>query len=478
MNEEKLYSGEAEQALLAIMLHDKAAAYEVAATVKSEHMAFLPHQVLLREIERQMAADGTPDGVTVAAALKGHDAFEELGGVAYYVADVLAGQYVEAGEAAQHYARLVRDFANKRALRDAVQRALQMANAPDVAYADALEAAQAAVMESTDSADIFSTASLDDAVDAAVAQAGASDDDAARGRQMRTGLHELDKLLGAMVAGDFVVVAARPSIGKTVVGAEVAGNVAEQERLRAARGSPSGVVAFFSLEMNRTKLGFRFASSFADRHARGAGPSYFQLQERKFTAAQYEAVQDGREQARGLPLEIIDTPGISVLGIRAICRKLQAKRGLAMVVVDYLQLVEPHTDRRGNREREVADISKALKQMAESLAVPVIALAQINRDTERRQDNRPQLADLRESGAIEADADKVVLLYREAYYAAQKKPPSEPLALADWHRASGSRMMDFIIAKNRGGPLGSVSLECDVKRSRIYNEDAEGGLGL
>jgi len=241
-----------------------------------------------------------------------------------------------------------------------------------------------------------------------------------------TGFSRLDELTAGLQRSDLIIVAGRPSMGKTAFALSLA--------LRS--GVKSGVpTAIFSLEMSKEQLMMRMLSSWAK-------VEYKRLRRYFLDDDDWRRLSDAADDLSPAPVYIDDTPALSVMDLRARCRRLKADKDVGLVVVDYLQLMRPsrHIE---SREQEISDISRNLKALAKELDIPVVALSQLNRRVEERKDKRPMLADLRESGAIEQDADLIMFLYREEVY--DKDTPKQGLA-------------EVIIGKQRNGPTGLVEL--------------------
>lgn len=282
-----------------------------------------------------------------------------------------------------------------------------------------------------------------------------------------SGLAVLDQVLGGLRAGEVSIVAARPSMGKTALATTIAAKVA-------AGGT---AVAFFSLEMPGQAIAARLLGD-------GAGISAHRLQRGWIAAADFDGpLWAARETVRNLPLFIDDTAALSVSALRTRARRLKRQQDLGLVVVDYLQLMQPPTGKRSeNRVQEVSEITRGLKALAKDLDVPVLALSQLSRQVEQREDKRPQLADLRESGSIEQDADLVMFIYREEYYLARAEPSPRAGELDgtfEQRRASWQARLDkvqgraeVIVAKNRNGPLATVNLAFDASLTRFRDPDA------
>ncbi len=250
---------------------------------------------------------------------------------------------------------------------------------------------------------------------------------------LSTGFQSLDAMTAGFQKGDFVIIAARPSMGKTAFVLNIAKNV--------ALGSKKPV-AFFSLEMPQSQLVQRLLCSTAliDSQKLQTG--------RLTTQTEWQNLASAASVLMDAPLFIDDTSSVTVADIRSKARRLKAEHGLSLIIIDYLQLMQSRNTRAGDgRQQEISDISRNLKNLARELSVPVIALSQLSRSVEARQDHRPFLSDLRESGSLEQDADKVAFLYREAYYNKELEADE-----------SARNLTDVILAKNRTGPTGTLQM--------------------
>ena len=296
---------------------------------------------------------------------------------------------------------------------------------------------------------------------------------------MSTGLRDLDAKTGGMHASDLLIVAGRPGMGKTALATKIAFGAAKA-LVRAAQdkdpsAKPRGTVAIFSLEMSAEQLATRLLSEEArissDRIRRG------DIGQRDFD----KFVQVAREVA-SLPIEIDDTPAITLSALRTRCRRLKRTKGLELVVIDYLQLMRPSAGvRPENRVQEISQITQGLKALAKELSVPVMALSQLSRAVESREDKRPQLADLRESGSIEQDADAVMFVYRDEYYLQQKMPKQMGFdsedkyhnSLEKWQQdmETAHNRAELILAKQRHGPTGKIDLLFEGEFTRFADID-------
>ena len=297
---------------------------------------------------------------------------------------------------------------------------------------------------------------------------------------LSTGLRDLDKKTGGMHPSDLIILAGRPGMGKSALATKIAFGAA-RALVRDARDAdpdavPKGSVAVFSLEMSAEQLATRLlaeeARVSADRIRRG------EIGQREFD----RFVQVSRE-IQGLPLHIDDTPALTLSALRTRCRRLKRTRGLSLVVVDYLQLMRPSAGTRPeSRVLEISQITQGLKAIAKEMAVPVIALSQLSRAVESREDKRPQLADLRESGSIEQDADMVMFVYRDEYYLQQRSPKQMSFdnnekfqaAVDKWQKDMESvhNKAEVLIEKQRHGPTGKIDLVFEGEFTRFADFDS------
>ncbi|HLZ82545.1 MAG TPA: DnaB-like helicase C-terminal domain-containing protein, partial [Caulobacteraceae bacterium] len=272
---------------------------------------------------------------------------------------------------------------------------------------------------------------------------------------------DLDKMLGGLHPSDLVILAARPSMGKTSLGANIAFNVARRYAWEPAQDGgrktvDGGVVAFFSLEMSAEQLAMRLLAEVTRI------PSDL-IRKGEIKASEFGEIRDAAAEIGEAPLYIDATGGISIGKLAARARRLKRTAGLDLIVVDYLQLVTSGEGRVENRVQEVSQITQGLKSLAKELAVPIVALAQLSRQVENRDDKRPQLSDLRESGSIEQDADVVMFIYREAYYLGRLEPRDNTPEHLEWTEKLDQirNVAEIIIGKQRHGPIGTVKLHYD-----------------
>ncbi|MEM9122806.1 MAG: replicative DNA helicase, partial [Pseudomonadota bacterium] len=297
-----------------------------------------------------------------------------------------------------------------------------------------------------------------------------------------TGISDLDKHLGGLQRSDLVIVAGRPGMGKTAMATTLAYNIAKahlncQKTDKNGRKIDGAKVLYFSLEMSSEQLATRIISSVT-------GISSSRIRRGEIDQEEFSSLAQAAKEVEKTPLFIDDTGGISIAALAARARRLTLKEDIGVIMVDYLQLVTPSGTKRGdNRVQEISEITQTLKALAKELDVPIIALSQLSRAVESREDKRPMLSDLRESGSIEQDADIVMFLYRASYYLEQQKPPQgDEDAMRDWQekRARLGYESEVIIGKHRHGPVGKADLYFDPKYTRFTNlqkADINGPVG-
>jgi replicative DNA helicase len=282
-----------------------------------------------------------------------------------------------------------------------------------------------------------------------------------------TGLRDLDVKMGGLQSSDLIIVAGRPGMGKTALATNIAYNVAKAHRAEVQpdgtmKSVNGGVVGFFSCEMSAEQLATRILAeqtSIASSMIRRGG----------ITEADFEKIRNYSIELQSLPLYVDETGGLSISQLTARARRLKRQKGLDLIVVDYIQLLQGSGKRSDNRVQEVTEITTSLKALAKELNVPIIALSQLSRQVESRDDKRPQLSDLRESGSIEQDADVVMFVYREEYYLANKEPrigtPEYEKWQLDMSLVHGKA--EVIIGKQRHGPTGMVELAFEGQFTRF-----------
>ena len=450
---------EAEQALLGALLVNNEAASLVSAFLLPEHF-FLPvhgriYDAVLRMIERGQIANP----VTLKHYFERDEGLEQAGGGQYLAR--LAGSAVTVINA-EHYGRAIHDLALRRALVTIGEEVVNDAyDAPlDQPASTQIEEAEHRLYRLAEDGRVDPggqqfAAPLASAVN--MIQQAYSRDSRLTGAP--TGFADLDRLLGGLHASDLIILAGRPGMGKTALATNIAFHAAScfhagSDGPEGKRQADGAKAAFFSLEMSAEQLATRILAEQieipSDKLRRG-----------DVRDTDFDRIVRACREMEDLPLFIDDSPALSIAGLRARARRLKRRHGISLIVVDYLQLMRPTTSMRlNNRVQEVSEVTQGLKALAKDLNLPVLALAQLSRAVESRDDKRPQLADLRESGSIEQDADVVMFIYREQYYLGRKQPEEGTVEHAEWQEKMDKvhNKAEIIIAKQRHGPIGKVDL--------------------
>ncbi len=457
---------EAEQALLGALLVDNRVLENVGDLVRPEQFFAPVHQRIYDAIIKLVDRGQNADPITLKPYFEKDAELEERGG-AQYLQD-LAASVVTIINAA-NYARFIRDMAMRRDLitvgTDLVNNAFE--SDIDSSAIECLEEAEAKLFQMSEGGTGergFIT--MRDATAVAVELAEKAFKSDGRVTGVTTGLRDLDKKLGGLQPSDLVILAGRPSMGKTALATTLAFNAADA--FRRSGGKEGAIVGFFSLEMSADQLATRLLSDLAeisgDRIRRG-----------EFTKEDFHRLAEQSGHLAQVPLYIDDTAALSITAVRTRARRMKRKHGLGLLVVDYLQLLRGTGSKQSeNRVLEVSEITRGLKAIAKELAIPVIALSQLSRAVESREDKRPQLSDLRESGSIEQDADVVMFVYREQYYLEREKPNEEDAAkIETWQRKMSNvhNVAEAVIGKQRHGPIGIVEMYFDAQYTRFKDLD-------
>ena len=273
-----------------------------------------------------------------------------------------------------------------------------------------------------------------------------------------TGLRDLDDKLGGLHQSDLIIIAGRPSMGKTSLATNIAFHAAKHIQDSGKKSS----IAFFSLEMSSEQLSTRILSEQARIGSND-------IRRGRISDEQFDQFLETSKNIAELPLFIDETPAISIAAMSNRARRIKRLHGLDMIVVDYIQLMKGTTFNKDGRVQEISQITQGLKAIAKELGVPVVALSQLSRQVEQRDDHKPLLADLRESGSIEQDADVVMFVYRESYYLQRKEPREATVEHAEWQAKMNevAHLAEIIIGKQRHGPIGKVTLEFEERFTKF-----------
>lgn len=470
---------EAEQALLGALLFDNAAYERLGDNLQGRHFYEPFHQRLFDAIEEHVRKGMLAEPIVLMERFKRDPAFEELGGIRY-LADLVDRAPPAAN--AYDYGRVVYDLALRRELirigGEIARVATEGGDGEPLEARDQIEVAEQQLYQLAESgAPSSGFVTFGDALTEAVKMTAEAFERDGGLAGTSTGLIDLDRKIGGLHPSDLIILAGRPSMGKTALATNIAFNVArayawEPQPDGSRKTVSGGVVAFYSLEMSAAQLALRLLAD-------ASGVSGDKLRKGEIDASEFGRVRDAAIEIQEAPLYIDDTGGLSIAKLAARARRLKRQHGLDLIVVDYLQLVTGGgKGGEQNRVQEVSMITQGLKALAKELAVPVIALSQLSRQVEQREDKRPQLSDLRESGSIEQDADMVMFVYRESYYVGRAEPDAikDAAKHLEWQdemdRLRG--MAEVIIGKQRHGPIGTVRLSFNEDTTRFGNLAREG----
>ena len=453
------HSIEAEQALLGALLHNNLTFERVAEFLRPDHFSDPTHGRIYEAISQLIMRNHIADPITLKEYFDRDNTLAEVGG-GQYLAELAAS--VVSIINTEDYGRKIHDFYLRRQLIDVGEGIVNDAHTYDldIAATDQIEIAEkklfdlASVGQQERGLETFSSALKQALVSAEVAY---KRDSHVVG--ITTGFKKVDECLGGFHPSDLIIVAGRPSMGKTALTTNFAFNAA-----RAALEKNEGsAVAFFSLEMSSEQLANRILGQ-------ESGLSSDLIRRGDIGKSDFPKLVEVSNRLNSLPFYIDDTPGLSVPALRTRARRLKRQGGLGLIIIDYLQLLSSPGKRAAeNRVLELSEITRNLKALAKELHVPVIACSQLSRSVEQRDDKRPQLADLRESGSIEQDADVVMFVYREEYYLSRKKPTGSDDKIAEWEKAMGNvaNIAEVIVAKQRHGPIGTVQLHFEGRLTKF-----------
>ena len=439
---------DAEASLLGSMLLDRDLVGLVLQIIPREEASrfYRPDHRQLYEVLIDLYDQNKPmDLLVLEDELRRRGLLEEIGGREYLI-DL--SESVASAANCEYYARIVRD---KSLLRDLIQcggQILQDAYDASEPANVVLDDAEKRLFEVTEKRVTNQAVPIREFLQETLHQIEAIQDGRLTG--VASGFNELDDLLGGFQFGDFIVVAARPSMGKTALALSMLDYIAVAEKIPAA---------FFSLEMSKLQIAQRMLCSHAHVDMQ-------KLRSRKLSDQDRVKLKTVGGKLRDYGIYIDDTPAMSVMEVRAKARRLKMLHKIEIIFVDYLQLMFDRASKE-NRQQEIAAISRGLKSLARELNIPVVALAQLNRQVEGRDGNRPRMSDLRESGAIEQDADVVVLLHREEYYQSKKRSHQGDGAAEPHDSVKGQA--ELIVAKQRNGPVGTVKLHFTSQFARFDN---------
>lgn len=428
---------ETEQAVLGAMMISKDAITSAVEIIKSEDFYSPRHAEIFSAIVALYNRNTPADLVTVADELKKRDTLEEVGGLSY-IANLTAVAGLVSNT--RYHSEIIKEKSTLRKLISASDETMSSAYAQDADLEMIIEKAETNIFNITQQTHRLGLTPIKETLleSFAAIEKRAQNPNSLTG--VTTGFTDLDRQLSGLQKSDLILLAARPSMGKTALMVNIATNAALRAKAK---------VAMFSLEMSKTQLVDRIMASIA----------HVDLQKiisGNLTADDWEKIVNTMPLISELNIEIDDTAGITPLELKAKCRRQKIEKGLDLIVIDYLQLMQM-SEKTESRTQEISAISRNLKAIAKELEVPVLALSQLSRSPELRSDHRPILSDLRESGAIEQDADVVLFLFRDEYYT--KEESEKP------------NIGEVIIAKHRNGPTGTVELVFRKEFTKFLNKE-------
>lgn len=419
---------EAEQAVLGSIFFDETLFPEVLGIINEQDFYSHKHRLIFSVMKKIADDDKNIDFITVRHELEKQDNLENAGGIEYIIT---LTEIVPTAANVQYYAKIVSDKSILRRLIQTATKIVQSGYDQKDSLETILDDAEQSILKVSDNKNRTGFLRISDVLNTTVEQLEVLAKQKGYVTGVPTGYIDLDKMTTGLHAEELIILAARPAVGKTAFVLNIAQNVATKSK---------GVVAIFSLEMGAESLVNRMLCAEGSIDAGN-------MRTGNLTDEEWSNLFIAMGSLGSSDIYIDDTPGIKMAEMRAKCRKLaQEKGGLDLIVIDYLQLIEGSG--RENRQQEVSEISRQLKKLAKELKVPVIALSQLSRGVEQRQDKRPVLSDIRESGSIEQDADIVAFLYRDDYYQRE----------GDEEAAVDNNIVEVIIEKNRSGARGTVKL--------------------
>jgi replicative DNA helicase len=469
---------EAEAALLGALMVDNRLVEDIQLKLKPHHFFEPLHGRIYEAILKMTDSNRVANPVTLRPLFDADENIKEVGGTAYLAQLTGSGAAVIG---ARDFAGQIYDLALLRALigvgRDLVEGALDTSE--DVAPLAQIERAETELYKVAEEGGVEGRAkSFADATKEALEMAERALNSGGHLSGFTTGLESLNAKIGGLHKSDLIIVAGRPGMGKSALGTNIAFAAAQRfirdvEDAIEPEKSAGAPVALFSLEMSADQLATRIL-------AEQSGISSENLRMGKISQQEFRQLARAAAELQSLPLYIDDTPGLTIAALRTRARRLKRQKGIGVIVVDYLQLLQGSGKGSSaeNRVQEISEISRGMKQLAKELNVPVIALSQLSRAVEQREDKRPQLSDLRESGSIEQDADIVIFIYREDYYLAAKQPAEDHPDFAAWQEEMGRAYgrAEVIVAKQRHGATGKVRMKFDSRITKFSDAVDEGYL--
>ena len=453
---------EAEQALLASLLTSNSVYERISDFLKPEHFYDDINGKIFEAISKLVEKNQLADPLTLKNYFLQKDEMELIGGDRYLIE--LAKNSTILSNTLE-YGKLIYDLYQRREILKLSDEITKEANSfdLDIDSSEIIEKAEAKLYNLSSSGEAnqdfkkFSS-SLVEAINSA--ELAYKRDGQLSGTP--TGFTDLDQLLGGFHKTDLLKLAGRPSMGKTALATNIAFKMVNSKSIDEEKRN--NVVGFFSLEMSSEQLATRIL-------AEDSGISSEKIRRGQLNSGHFQKIVKSSQTLGELSLYIDDSPNLSISALRTRARRLKRKYGLDVIMIDYLQLIRPSLSRPDNRVLEIAEMTRNLKALAKELSIPVLCLSQLSRQVEQRDDKRPQLSDLRESGAIEQDADVVMFIYREEYYAERKEPTPGTEDYQKWQEKMSKihNVAEVLVAKQRHGPIGKVNLHFEGSTTKFSN---------
>ncbi len=460
---------EVEQALLGAILMENQAYMKVSDFLQQEHFANPVHSRIYTAVSLLIERGQLADPMTLKAYFEQDDALDGIGGTSYLAQ--LASAAVTTFNA-EDYGRTIHDLYLCRQLITLGEEMAEEARHPEIEVTaiNQIERAEQQLYDLATAGQVGGDfRPFKDSLHEAITAAETAFKREGTLTGVSTGFLDLDKQLGGLHASDLVVLAGRPSMGKTALATNIAFHAAKS-RAQDSRAEPldGAVIGFFSLEMSSEQLATRIL-------AEESQVASEKIRRGELSHGDFEKVALAAQNLASVPFYIDDTPALTIGALRTRARRLKRQHGLSLIVVDYLQLLGASGSRYDNRVLEISEITRGLKTLAKELSVPVLALSQLSRAVEQREDKRPQLSDLRESGSIEQDADVVLFIYREEYYLSRQQPPEGTDKHIEWQEKMDQvhNVAEILISKQRHGPTGKLSLFFDGRFTKFANLDRD-----
>ena len=455
---------EAEQALIGSILISNDIYDEISTIVEAEKFFDPIHTKIFETIEILISKGLLANPITLKNYFEKHEGLKELGGQEYLVKIT---KFSTSTKQAIDYAKIVHEMHVRRQLVKISESVLYNASNSDIDISgeDLIEDAEKSLFELAERGHFSrSILKFENALKQTIemAKKAYQNDEGIVG--VPTGLRELDDRLGGLHNQDLVIIAGRPSMGKTSLATNIAFNAAKNIQKNSSKSS----VAFFSLEMSSEQLSTRILSEQARIKSND-------IRRGKISEKEMEQFIETSKNIIELPLYIDETPAITISSLSNRARRIKRLFGLDLVVIDYIQLMRAVSKKNDGRVQEISEITQGLKALAKELNVPVLALSQLSRAVEQRDDKKPQLSDLRESGSIEQDADVVMFVYREEYYLERKEPKVGSIEHAEWQNKMNDilGLAEIIIGKQRHGPTGNVKVEFESMYTKFKDLESK-----